>query len=444
MQNTFDTIIVGAGVAGILAGILAAKKGQKTLLIDSQKQAGGLLRTYEINDALHFDYGTHLLMQTGIDELDEILFKDVDSNWYHYDFLNSGHYVNGMLDETSPVLNAHSLGKSLHDQGAYELIANIGHKTSDPQNCAEQLLQRFGSTFFNQLFKPSIEKLFHTPIDSLTPNAQVLFGLNRVKAFDPITSRSLKEHAELSDILAFHSHEEGKSGKLSFYPKQGGIGQWVDLLIEQYKSYGGTLLLGNAIEKVNIENGSIESVHVDGDDIQANNIIWTTAVFPLIKSQNLRPNMKKVELLDSHLVHLLVDSPPLTSMFYFCNYAPDFDQFRTTLYSNLQKTQHEASHRVTVEVFGKGNELSANYSDKVLDELIRCGVFPDDTTLLYSQVMTAKSSFPIYSQEFEKQRIKQIQAVRNSIDNIQLFGKARGDIFFMNDVLTDVYNNIKL
>src|SRR5690554_1120455 len=39
-SSHFDTLVIGAGAAGLVAGITAAQSGQKTLVLDHAKQAG--------------------------------------------------------------------------------------------------------------------------------------------------------------------------------------------------------------------------------------------------------------------------------------------------------------------------------------------------------------------------------------------------------------------
>ncbi|MCC4274510.1 NAD(P)-binding protein [Marinomonas communis] len=443
MSSQYDVVVIGAGVAGILAAILSVKKGKSTLIVDPQTEAGGLLKTYSPNEKLHFDYGTHLLMETGIEELDNILLRDINADWERFDYLNSGHFVNGQLDTDTPVLNSHSLSQELYFQGSYELIEKTGHRAQQYTNCAQQLEQRFGSTFFKTLFQPAIEKLFHTPTSNLIPNAQLLFGLNRVKAFDPVSTRSLKEHPELSDILAFHSHTEGKSGRLSFYPKKGGIGQWIEQLINQYKQLGGKLKLGHKVEAIEVLSGKIESFIIEGQRVACKQVIWTAPLFPLLQmTGKLTTSGNPPEMLDSHLIHLLVDQAPQTSMFYFSNFDPKYDHFRTTLYTNLQGQPEDNKHRVTVEVFGKGNKLEPEYGAHILNELKRCTIFSQSTQLLGVFMQTQRNSFPIYTHSFVKQRDEHFQIAKEAFSNIQFFGKASGNLFFMNDVLLDVYQRI--
>ena len=46
-KNTFDTIIIGAGIGGLTTGNLLAKNGQEILILEKHSQAGGYVTTYK-------------------------------------------------------------------------------------------------------------------------------------------------------------------------------------------------------------------------------------------------------------------------------------------------------------------------------------------------------------------------------------------------------------
>ena len=46
-KNTFDTIIIGAGIGGLTTGNLLAKNGQEVLILEKHFQAGGYVTTYK-------------------------------------------------------------------------------------------------------------------------------------------------------------------------------------------------------------------------------------------------------------------------------------------------------------------------------------------------------------------------------------------------------------
>jgi len=64
-ENTYDTIIVGGGVAGLTATVYLAREGQKVLLIEKNRELGGLVNSFSRN-GFHFDAGVRALEDAGI------------------------------------------------------------------------------------------------------------------------------------------------------------------------------------------------------------------------------------------------------------------------------------------------------------------------------------------------------------------------------------------
>ncbi|MFO7891198.1 MAG: NAD(P)/FAD-dependent oxidoreductase [bacterium] len=65
IKNTYDTIVVGGGIAGLTATAYLARSGQRVLLIEKNKECGGLVNSF-IRDGFHFDVGVRALINAGI------------------------------------------------------------------------------------------------------------------------------------------------------------------------------------------------------------------------------------------------------------------------------------------------------------------------------------------------------------------------------------------
>lgn len=62
----YDAVIVGAGISGLLAALSLAKEGKKTLLLEKEKEIGGICRSYSVGD-YRIDTGPHIItrLKTG-------------------------------------------------------------------------------------------------------------------------------------------------------------------------------------------------------------------------------------------------------------------------------------------------------------------------------------------------------------------------------------------
>lgn len=71
-ENTYDAIIVGAGISGLLAALALSKEGKNVLIIEKSNILGGNCRTYEI-DGYHVDTGPHAITGLGSGPLQTLM-----------------------------------------------------------------------------------------------------------------------------------------------------------------------------------------------------------------------------------------------------------------------------------------------------------------------------------------------------------------------------------
>ena len=110
-------VISGAGITGLVSALLLLKKhtGEDIYLVDKNEEAGGLLRRFDYGPWGSFDYGMHNMLQTGITELDELLWGLLPPE--EWQLLNgnkrdlAGIFFNGRLQKNSPYIDLRSLPK---------------------------------------------------------------------------------------------------------------------------------------------------------------------------------------------------------------------------------------------------------------------------------------------------------------------------------------------
>lgn len=64
-EKRYDTVVVGGGIAGLTATTYLARSGKKVLLIEKNKEVGGLVNTFSHN-GFKFDTGVRALLDAGI------------------------------------------------------------------------------------------------------------------------------------------------------------------------------------------------------------------------------------------------------------------------------------------------------------------------------------------------------------------------------------------
>ena len=77
MKNSSDILIIGGGVAGLMAGIELVKNGKSVILLEKESVVGGQCKTEVLSNAddeFRFDYGGHRFI-TNNEELLEFVEK---------------------------------------------------------------------------------------------------------------------------------------------------------------------------------------------------------------------------------------------------------------------------------------------------------------------------------------------------------------------------------
>ncbi|MFT4925436.1 MAG: protoporphyrinogen oxidase [Phenylobacterium sp.] len=439
-------IVVGGGIAGLLSSILLKTNNptQAVFLIEAQSQCGGLLRSIKSPEGYEFDYGTHILGQTGIEALDAILFEKVEpQHWYELQQLKPGNVFNGYFHQYSQLPYVKALPPATLEKATYELLSADFEQADDSTNLDQYCRSVYGDTFTEVVFEPLLNKLFGVGLTQLDKSAHKLFGYERLIIGHARMMRELKKNPHFDRILAFESYDEGVSSSLNYYPKNGkGIGLWVDNLVQQALDLGVEILTDTTIKQIDTDGNQVTAIHTPEQQLNCDQLIWTAPLFPLIKLTSLpftpqyRPTLRSV-----CLVHFVFDRKFLTHNFHvYCN-EPQMKSFRITLYANIAANNEvNGAYRCSVEIL-LDDEID-NIQEVILAELITMGVVDAQAKVLYRAKDLLNNGFPVYTNQFVNELHRQVDCVSNGLENVTLLGKASANNFFMNDVLVEVFNRL--
>lgn len=435
--------IVGGGIAGIVAALILADRVEKVYLIERESKFGGLLGSYLSDDGVYFDKGTHIISETGIAELDQLLYSKVDPDtWQTIDVLKPGNYFSGELYPWNQSIHAPSLPKEIYNQGVVDFLNTLAFPMrTDFENLQDYSDYHYGETFTSSILGPVMKKLLDCDLRELTKTAHHIFGYNRLILGIKEVNIELKKNSRLESRLSFSTYLEGISPLKKFYPKhQKGIGLWVEGLIQEAQSKGVELITNAQIDQVSVIDHEIRSFQLkNGQTIELDHLVWT--IPPIFLLQHLgyqsqyRPKMRKLMLF-----HLIFDQTFLVDNHYvYCN-EPGFQTFRVTLYPNFASDC--AHNKCTVEAFWDEAQPESECLAIMIDELQRMGIISEQAKLVSSHSERIYSGFPALTVDFVKENQRQHAFVDEQIKNITLLGKGNGNQFFMNEVLVHLYKEL--
>ena len=264
--------VVGAGITGVVSAALLARQGHQVTLIDQAPELGGLLGSVRHGDHW-FDHGTHVPQELGHDDLDELLFGDLDPAAWRPSRSCGPATSSGRPRPGHPFPLARHAWAGAPTTGRWPSSSRMAPGSGHPSS-TEELHATFGPTITDQVFRPAVQRFFGRQLDDLAPGAhRVLF--NRVTALDGPTTTALKAALpHLDATLAFHRPEDGPN-RAAWYPTAGGCGAWVDHLAARHLGPV-DVRLGHGVEKVASETTPCRSLLLDdGTELEVDRLVWT-------------------------------------------------------------------------------------------------------------------------------------------------------------------------
>jgi protoporphyrinogen oxidase len=433
MNMNEKIVVVGAGIAGILAAKLEIDKGNDVVLLDASDRAGGLLRS-DCIEGNYFDYGIHLVSETGIDALDRILLGELtDKDYSIKRLLLAGNYFNGSFNEKSCFVDTTTLPKVVYNQGCYDVLS-AGHNESS--NLEEWYTNRYGKTFSQKIFCPVIKKYLGVSAKELSSSVGCFFDLSRLLAFDQRTTEKLGEIGQYYAVLGHHVRKEGVT---KFYPKNGGMSTFVDHMLTKLNRNKVHFLLGSQITRVVQNNGVVHELVINGEGFSVDRVIWTIPVSLLAMYVPLGLDVQKPRFRKTLLFDFVFDKLLLSDVSYINVYDLNMNSGRITLYQNLAG-DIDGKGRCTVEVLSE-KLLS---EDDILKELMVIGLVANNAICLFKYKRDVFNGFPVLDLKYVEQSKLQADFYRNYFKNVDFLGKASERAFFMRDVLKEVYSKLVL
>jgi protoporphyrinogen oxidase len=465
-------VVAGSGVSGMLSALLLLKhtKGENIYLIEKNAELGGLLRKFDYGEKYGtFDYGMHNMLETGIKELDSLLFGLLpEKEWQVLDQDKrdlAGIFFNGKLQKHTPYIDIRNLPldeyrKCLDDFFAnFTLNVNLKKEDEITKTAYQYAVDRFGKITAENTIIPALEKNYRVPANELDYMATIFTPMSRIAMFDePLTIEILKSNL-LNDRIAFSDQRnlplKNSTGRRSYYPANYGIHRIIDAIMIELIENGVNIMTQADIVGIDFTaNNEINAIEVKKNNvnIKIENIekfIWT--LNSMVLGRLLKVDFTGLKFKKPHktiIVNILIDKPlDMGDLYYFFCYEKGFNTYRLTNFTNYcSGAPRNGLYPVSIELLIPEDNIVSEeeLANIAVNEMKKFNVLLENTKVVFQKAEILDSGFPLPTVS----NISSMKCVRDSIiklklNNLLLVGiLAEPNLFFQTDVIKDVFKKL--
>lgn len=158
-------LILGAGMAGLGAGVQAQRLGIESLLLEAEPEIGGLCRSLTSITGCCFDFGPKILILDDSDNSKDIL-RFLNGNYNKYPLQESVYLKEFGLVGFPIQRNLIDLPKETTKQVLSQIELSMKHNVT-PATYKEWLLAHYGEYLTNNVLLPYEEKKWQISLDRL-------------------------------------------------------------------------------------------------------------------------------------------------------------------------------------------------------------------------------------------------------------------------------------
>ncbi|WP_324172930.1 FAD-dependent oxidoreductase [Sulfurimonas sp.] len=265
MQNS-DIVIIGGGVAGLIAGIELIKSGKSVTILEKESTVGGQCKTevLKVGDKeFRFDYGGHRFItnnQKLLNFVEEILDDDLLTSQRSSVILHQNRVYEYPLNlknllRVAPIKLL--IGASFD---TIKIILKITPR--DDTNFKTWISSRFGKSLYEHFFAPYTKKLWGIKPELLSAD----WAGQRISLID------LKD--VVKKLFAKSKKTARTYAKSYRYPKYG-FGQLPLKMAEEFEKLGGKIFVNEEVLSFVVMDNNIDTIRTTNHTFKANKIIST-------------------------------------------------------------------------------------------------------------------------------------------------------------------------
>lgn len=283
-METIDTLIIGAGPAGLTTAYCLAKAGHGVIVIEQDKHyVGGISRTVSYKGFL-FDIGGHRFFSKSrevVDLWNEILPDDFLDRPRLSRIYYAGKFYAYPLKAFEALRNL-GLAQSLSCLASYAYARAFPHP--NPKTFHQWMRNEFGERLYSIFFRTYTEKVWGMDCDEISADwaAQRIKGLNLGKALADGIRRSLK--------IKPRGDDTAKTLIESFrYPRRGPGMMW-EAAARKIREFGGRILMDRRFDQLSYDSErriwTVHTIAGDGreESFEARHVVSSAPIKDLLSA----------------------------------------------------------------------------------------------------------------------------------------------------------------
>ena len=427
---TGNTVIIGAGPAGLTAAYELRKQGARAVLLEASHLVGGLSRTENYRD-YRFDIGGHRFFSK-VPLINDLWQEILGEEFLLRPRLSRIYYNKHFFDYPLKPLNALvGLGPVESLLVALSYLRAQCANTHDEKTFEDWVSNRFGYRLYRIFFKTYTEKVWGIPCNEISADwaAQRIKNLSLKAAVRNAVLRAI-EHTDKAGIASlieeFH------------YPRFGPGMMWEHcetLLAKQ----GTVTLRGMTVERISHRRGKVDCVTARSAigerlDFDGENFISTMPLRELIQAMDPSPPdavlsaAQGLRYRDYLTVVLIVNRDSLFPDNWIYIHSPDVKMGRIQNYKNWSPHMVPDASKTSLglEYFLWEKDEEWTWSNDRLIQLgtqesARLGLL-DACDVEDGTVVRMEKAYPVYDQTYQK-RIETIRRYLETFSNFQTIGR---------------------
>lgn len=421
-----EVVIMGAGPAGLSAGHNLQKENIHTVLLEADKQVGGISKTVE-HKGYYFDLGGHRFF-TKFDEVDNLWREVLGDSFRKTPRLSRIYYNNKFFNYPLTAMNA-LLGVGIKDTAV--ILYSYARSKAFPYKVEETFEQwvsnRFGKRLYSIFFKTYTEKLWGLPCEQIQAEwaAQRIKGLSLTTAIANAVFKPKK-----SNIKTLIDEFD--------YPVYG-PGMMYTEMKNKIEKMGGSVRLKSRVTRVNHENFHIKNVeYVNGTgktEIQeGTHFISSIPVTELVQAMNppadreVLEAAKKLRYRSVVTIDIVINKKQVFPDNWIYIHSPEVKLGRIQNFKNWSRDMIPDENKTSLglEYFCDEGDEFWNMPDELLfalaaSEVEKINICKAGDIEDYIIVRVPKA-YPVYMMGY-KDDISKIESYCKRFDNLQLAGR---------------------